>query len=185
MVGFTTNFFILRLLLSESCCALRFEIGEVTAVRGECAETDMQDAVDDGIEKVPIMRHQQQCAWITLQPAFEPQHSIEIEVVCGFVEKQDVRGTHERLGEIGSHAQSAGKFLDRLIDTFGIETEPIEQGGGSTPRCIAAELIEIRQSLGMLNAILATFRFGENLLAAAQGNVAIDDVLDDGSIRVG
>ena len=55
MFGFTTNLFILRLLLGESRCTLSFEIREITAICGECSKTDMQDAVDDRIEKVSIV----------------------------------------------------------------------------------------------------------------------------------
>ena len=74
----------------------------------------MDDAVDDAVEEIAVVRDEQQRAGIAREPVLEPQHGIEVEVVGGLVEQQEVRAAHQRLREIEPHPPAAGESRDRI-----------------------------------------------------------------------
>ena len=74
----------------------------------------------------------------TLQPAFEPQHRVEIQVVGGLVEHQHVGARHQRARHVGAHLQSARQLLDRALDVGGREPQAVGQFRGARGRGVAA-----------------------------------------------
>ena len=80
--------FVHRLLLRQTGSALYFKGAVVTGVLEHILLFDMNDFIDDRIEKVTVVGDQDQCTLIALQPFFQPDNGIEIEVVCRFVEQQ-------------------------------------------------------------------------------------------------
>ena len=63
--------------------------------------------VGHGVQKVTVVRNQQQGALIAFEPAFQPQHGIEVEVVGRFIEQKQVGTAHQRPAEIESDAPAA------------------------------------------------------------------------------
>ncbi len=79
---------ILRLLLCQLGRALALEQEIVAGVFFDGLLFDMQDLVDDGIEEIAVMRDQQQHTRVAFQPALQPDHCIEIQVVSRFIKQQ-------------------------------------------------------------------------------------------------
>ena len=82
--------FIHRLLLRQTGGALYFKRTVVAGVLEHALLFDMNNFIDDRIEEVAVVRDQDQRALIALQPFFQPDNGIEIEVVSRFVEQQQV-----------------------------------------------------------------------------------------------
>ena len=59
---------------------------------------DLKDAIRDAIEKVPVMRHEQQHAGVTREIRFEPLDRVGVKVIGRFVEDQNVRFEDEFVG---------------------------------------------------------------------------------------
>ena len=97
-----------RLLQRELLRPLALELRIVAGVGLELARVEMDDAVDDAVEEIAVVRDEQQRAGIAGEPVLEPQHGIEVEVVGGFVQQQEVRPAHQCLREIEPHPPAAG-----------------------------------------------------------------------------
>ena len=77
-----------RLLLGQRLGTRALELGIVAAVDIELASIEMDDRRYDRVEKVAVVGDQQQRPRITLQPLFEPEHGVEIEMIRRLVEQQ-------------------------------------------------------------------------------------------------
>ena len=102
-----------RALLRELRGARLLERAVVAAIDRRLLVLDVDDAVDDAVEELAIVRDQQQRAGIVAQPALEPDDRVEVEVVGGLVEQQQVRRTHQRLRDVEPHAPAAGEIAHR------------------------------------------------------------------------
>ena len=65
-----------------------------------------------------------------LQPGFEPDHGVKVEVVRRFVEKEQVRGTHQRSREREAVSPAAGEITDRKHGLLFRESETMKNGFG-------------------------------------------------------
>ena len=63
----------------------------------------MRDFGGDRVQKIAVVRDQQQRAGIMLEPTLEPEHGVEIEVIGGLVEQQEIGAAHQRLRQIEAH----------------------------------------------------------------------------------
>lgn len=97
------------------CGALTLEIRVVAGVALEFALIDMHDDVDDAVEEVPIMRDDDQGAGVTLEPVFQPDDGVQIQMVGRFIEQQEVGRAHQRLCQVEAHTPATGEAGDRLI----------------------------------------------------------------------
>ncbi|RMS04166.1 hypothetical protein ALP75_200190 [Pseudomonas syringae pv. actinidiae] len=78
------------LLLGQTFCASAFKGAVAPAIEGDLALLDVGDVIDHRIEKVPVVGNQQQGAGIALEPVLEPQNGVEVQVVGGLIEQQQV-----------------------------------------------------------------------------------------------
>jgi len=124
------------LLLRQTFGALALESRIVAAVKRDALIFDVGNAVDHGIQKIAIMRHQQQSAAIALQPLLEPDDRVEIEMVGRFVEQQQVRSAHQRPRQREAHDPAAGKRPQRLRQLGVGKAEPGEQARGTALRLV-------------------------------------------------
>ena len=93
--------------------APRFEIVVAAGVKLELAFAQMQDGVDRIVQKLAVVADDHGGMRIFLQPRFEPQRALEIEIVGGLVEQQQIGLREQRRGERHAHAPAAGKFRHR------------------------------------------------------------------------
>jgi len=78
------------------------------------------------LQELTIVRHQEERTFVTTESVFQPQHGREIEMVGGFVEKQEVGFDEESHTEGNSHLETSGKRADELLLTDGVETEDLQ-----------------------------------------------------------
>ncbi len=143
-----------RLLHGETRGALRLERGVVAGVQREHAALEVRDVRDAAVEEVAVVRDQQQRAAVAREPALQPDHGVEVEVVGGFVEQQQVGAAHQRLREVQAHAPAAGEIGDRPFEVRRLEAQAREQGGGAGPRAVAVDRFEPDVQLGERAAIV-------------------------------
>ena len=118
--------------------ALIFE-GRVIAAISVChAVLDVDDTVDDPIEKLAIMRDQKERPRILSEPGFQPQNGVEVQVVGGLIKQQQVGAAHEGLGHIETNTPAAGELLHCAWLIRRCEPEPMHEASGTTARVVAA-----------------------------------------------
>ena len=78
------------LLQRELLRALALELRVVAGVGDELARVDVDDAVDHAVEEIAIVGDEEQRARVPAEPVLEPQHGVEVEVVGGLVQQQEV-----------------------------------------------------------------------------------------------
>ena len=103
-----------RLLQRELLGTQLFELAVVAREQADRAVLDVRDARANFVEEIPVMRNDEQDAFVSFQPALEPQNGRQIEMVGWLVEQQDVGPAHERTGKIEPHAPTAGKRINRV-----------------------------------------------------------------------
>ncbi len=86
-----------------------------------------QGAFANGVDEVTVMGNHHQCALITAQPALQPEHGIQVQVVGRLIQQQDIRGCHQRPGQIEPDAPAAGKIYNGLFQVVGGETQTQQQ----------------------------------------------------------
>ena len=162
-----------RLLLRQLRGPLVFEARVVTAVGGDTAMFEAEDAVRHAVEELAVMGDDQQRTGVGQQPAFKPQHGVEVEVVGGFVQQQDVRRAHECLRQRQPYAPAAGESVDGACLVFGREPEAGHERGGATARRPATGDVEVRVSRADTSTITTAFGRCHLAFSGAHGGVAI------------
>ena len=64
------------------------------------------------------MGDQNQGAGIALQPFFQPDHRIEIQVVGRFIEQQQIRAANQCLCQVQAHPPAPGEGPYRGVQLF-------------------------------------------------------------------
>jgi hypothetical protein len=62
------------------------------------------------VQELAVVRDHQQRAGVLEQPLLKPQHRVQVEVVGGLIEQQQVRRRHQRPGDVEAHAPAAGEL---------------------------------------------------------------------------
>ena len=127
------------LLLAQVFGALAFEAGVVADVKFGPAFVQVQGVRAQAVEEFAVVRDHQQRARVLEQPLFKPQHGVEVEVVGGFVEQQQVRGHHQRPRQVQAHAPAAREIGDRLAVGFGRKAQAVQQATGAGGGVIAVD----------------------------------------------
>ena len=131
-----------RLLHGETRGALRLERGVVAGVEREHAALEVSDVRDGAVEEVPVVRDQQQRAAVAGEPALQPDHGVEVEMVGGLVEQHQVGPAHQGLREVQAHAPAAREIGDRPFEIRRREAQTCEQGGCPGPGAVAVDRFE-------------------------------------------
>ena len=128
------------LLLAQLLGALALEAGVVAGVEPGRAVMQMQHVRADAIEELAVVRDHHQHARILEQPLFEPEHGIEVEMVGGFVEQEQVARHHQRPRQIEAHAPATGKLGDCALVRIGRKAKPVQQLAGTCGGVITVDL---------------------------------------------
>jgi hypothetical protein len=115
----------------------------------------------------------------------EPEHGVEVEVVGGFVEQQQVARRHQRAGEIQAHAPAAGEFLDCAFVRVRGEAEAMQQLAGARGGVVAADLLESVVRFGDGFPVLALHRFALGFQHGMHDGIAGKHVIERGIIERG
>ena len=140
----------LRLLRLERLILQRDVFGtgalEVVVVAGiavDHAIVHMGDAVDGGVEKFAVVRHQQNAAGIARQILFQPDDGFEVEVVGRLVEQQQIGAVHQRARQIEAHAPAAGEAAHRAFQRVGLEAQSAQQLRGTCRGAVTVDGFEV------------------------------------------
>src|SRR5205807_9183202 len=94
----------------------------------------MHDGIDHAVEKIAVVRYDDQGTAVAFQPVFEPDDGVEVEVVGRLIEQQQVGWAHQRLREVKPHAPAARKARHRQLTLAGGETKAREKALGPRAR---------------------------------------------------
>ena len=169
-----------RLLHGEPSGALLFERRVVARIKNELSCLDVRDVRDAGIEEVAIVRYHEQGAAIGREPALEPHHGIEVQVVGGFVEQQQVGAAQQRVAQVEPHAPAAGEVRHRPLQVGRREAEPVQHRRSARPGGIAVDGLQASVCLGEAVAVVGVAGGGDRPLDVPQFDVAVEHELDRG-----
>ena len=123
------DFFLLLdvhyLLQGQLLCTNSFKLAVVTGIGFHRLVFNVGDMRTQSVEKIPVMRNQQQDTCVGPQPAFQPDDGRQVQVVGGFIEQQDIRAAHQCLRQVQTHAPATGEFIYRFLDDIGFKTQAV------------------------------------------------------------
>ena len=99
----------------------------VAAVAVELGVLDMHCDLRDGVEEFAVVADDEQSAGIALEPAFQPDQGVQVQVVGGFVEQQQIARAHQRARQLQTHAPAAGEAVDGLVQLVDLESQAKDQ----------------------------------------------------------
>ncbi len=113
----------------------------VVAAGGEAdlAVVEVGDGLDGAVEQAAVVADDDAGAGEAGDVALEPEGGLEVEVVGGLVEQQQVGGGEQGGGQGDAHAPAAGVAVHGAGLLGGVETEPGQDGGGAGGRCVGPD----------------------------------------------
>ena len=173
------------LLLADLLGPHVFETAVVAAVAGEFAVVDVQGDLRYRIQKFAIVADDEQRAFVAFEPAFQPDQGVEVQVVGGFVQHEQVARAHERTGQLQPHAPAARKAVDRTLEFVDLEAQSHQQGLGAGGGVVGAGVMQGGVGVGHGLTVAAGFGGVHLLLCVAQAGVTVDHEGGGGLVRLG
>src|SRR5262249_54952876 len=99
-------------------------------------------AADELVEEFAVMRDDENRAGIGLEIILEPKERFEVEVICRFVEQEQIGLLCQQAGEMGAHDPAAAHFAGWTVEVLFAEAEASENLFGFGFETIAAEFVE-------------------------------------------
>ena len=120
--------------------ALPLEIVIAAGVERDLAALEVEDGVDDIVQKVAFVADDDQRAGIILEEILEPQRRFKVEVVRRLVEQQHVGLGEQQRGERDAHLPPARVAVERVALHLFVEAEPEQdpRGLGRAPQASIA-----------------------------------------------
>ena len=131
------------------------------------------------------MRNQHQRTLISTQPALQPDHGIEIEVVAGLVQQQEVRPAHQRARQAQSHAPATRKLVDRTMFVTRHESKTMHETPGTAARRVAVYAVEPIMQAGQYITLVVRFRNRDFAFKFTQFHITVEHILDRGASSSG
>ena len=116
-----------RLLQHQLLRALVFKRRVVAAVALEVLVLQMQGDRGHRIQKFAVVADDQDSALESLQPALQPHQRIQVQVIGGLIEQQQVSWAHQGASQLQTHAPAARKTVDGLLQFMRRETQAQQQ----------------------------------------------------------
>jgi len=112
----------------------------VPAVGVHPVVADLEDLADDRVEEGAVVADEQEGAAVPAEVALEPAEALEVEVVGGLVEEEQVRLGGEEPGEVGTHHPAAAEFPGGAVVVGLAKGEPGEDPPGPRLDLVASDL---------------------------------------------
>ncbi len=166
-----------RCLQSPPLRAGLFERAVVAGVELQLSGLDVHRVGGGLVEKIAVVRDQHQGAGEPIQKPFQPQQGVEVQVVGGLIEEQQVRWLHQRAGQGRAHTLSTGERRKGPGVQFRGDAKAGEDGGRPTFQPVAVDQLELGVEFGQQGAILRDLGSldalvqGVGLKIAAHGDV--------------
>ena len=97
--------------LFAALCLLHQILVVIASVEEQLLVPDLDGFLHRDIEKVAIVRDQQECKGILVQVLFQPVARFKVQVVGGFVEKKQVGFLEQQFGEGNPHLPAARELV--------------------------------------------------------------------------
>jgi hypothetical protein len=149
--------------------ALLLEGGVSALVERELAALQMQDLVDRALQEVAVVADHDHGARIMREMILEPQRALEVEIVGGLVEQQQVGRCEQGRGQGDAHAPAAGELGAGTQLVGGGKAEAGEDRGGTAGRRMRIDVDEAGLDLGNPVRIGGALGFGEQRVALEIG----------------
>ena len=131
------------LLLMQLLGTLALEGAVVAVVEGALPLVEMQGVRGNRIQKLAIMRDHHQHTGVAAQPLLQPQHGIQIQVVGGLVQQQQVGGCHQGARQIQAHAPATRKFGNCTRVRVGRKPETVHKLAGARPGIVGVQGLDL------------------------------------------
>jgi hypothetical protein len=122
-------------------------------VERELALAQMQDGIDGVVQKLAVVADDEGGVRIFLEPCLEPERALQVEIVGGLVEQQQVGLREQGRRQRHPHAPAAGEFPHRALQVGGGEAKPAQDFGRPRRRPIGVDLdqllIDVAEPLGL------------------------------------
>ena len=168
------------LLLAQVLGALALEGGVVARIQLGLAFVQVQRVRGHAVEELAVVRDQQQRAGVLEQPLLQPQHRVQVEVVGGLVEQQQVGRAHQGAREVEAHAPAAGERRHGALVRLGRKAQAVQQAAGAGLGVVAVHLGELLVAGGDRVVVLARHGVGLGPYDHCQRGVAAEHELDRG-----
>ena len=159
------------------------ELRIVAAVAFQLLLVDVHDHADHPVEEIAIVRNDDQRAGVALEPVFQPQDGVEVQMVGRLVEQQQVGRAHQRLGQVQAHPPAAGKMRHGVVHLRLGKTQAGQQLLGARAHRIGARVgqrgVQFADAVAMRMIVMrGIFRLvGRKFsLERAQRGVAVDHI---------
>jgi hypothetical protein len=83
--------------------------------------------VGHGVEEFAVVADHHHGAGVALEPGFQPDQRVQVQVVGGFVEQQQVGRAHQRARQLQAHAPAAGEAVDGVVQFADLEAQAQDQ----------------------------------------------------------
>jgi hypothetical protein len=139
-----------------------------TDVFGEAAARHFDRAPGHAVEKIAVMRDEDDAALVRDQVILEPVARLDVEMVGRLVEHHEVGRVEQEFRERDAHPDAAGEFGDVAREVFVGEAQPEQHRGGAALGAVEVMMLELGQHLaqflerGVVRG--AGMLVGENLL---------------------
>ena len=119
------------------------EVGAVVAgIGGDAPVLEGGDVVDAGVHEGAVVADDQHGALVGGDEAAEPLDALEVEVVGGLVEQQQVGSAQEQLGERDAHLPAARELGAGAVEVLGREAEAREDLARVALQLVASQVLE-------------------------------------------
>ena len=121
----------------------------VTGKLLDVALVDFDNALNDPVEKGPVVRDENEGRGAVQQVFFEPKQGFEVEVVRRFVQEQQVGFGKKKPRQFEAHDPSAAQLSDRGIEHGSSESQPFEHLGRPRFEIVAHEVFDPLEHVGV------------------------------------
>ena len=171
-----------------------FKLVVAAGVERQLAFAQVQDGVDRIVQKPAVVADDQRRMRVFLEPRLEPERALEVEVVGGLVQQQQLGLREQSRRERHPHAPAAGEFRHRTRQIGGGEAEPAQDFRRARGRAIGVDLdqpvVDVAQPFGLGGFELGVQRFPLHIgrqdrvqEADRRGRMLLIDRCDPGRLR--
>jgi hypothetical protein len=151
-----------------------FKAAVVAAIAGQLGVVNVERHIGHRVQKFPVVADHDHGACVALQPGFEPDQGVQVQVVGGLVQDQDVGGAHQRPGQLQTHAPAARKAVDRVVQFIHPKAQAQNQGFGAGQGVMVARIGQVGVHVRHLHAVAAFFGGSQTLAQLGQAGVAFE-----------
>ena len=137
------------------------------------------------IQELAVVADHEHGAFVAFEPGFQPDQCIQVQVVGGFVEQQQVARAHQCARQLQAHAPATRKTVDRVVQLVHAKAQTQYQGLRAGGRVVGAGVVQRHVGVGHALTVVALFRSGHFLLGSEQGHVTFDHELGCGHVGLG